>query len=380
MTTQKAKKTIPIITTSVFCIIIAAFVLLNAFITTPEIIVSERRPAAILPTRREGFNSRIFMDSTFSGQFNDFAADNFVFREQMRRVRSWMTFNVFRQSDMGGLIFHPDYGIASFVPMDERQYELTALRLTQIIQRDLDGLNLHFAIIPDKSYFTRFANMGLCPHRGAEIIGADLPSGVNMIDLTDTLTVDDFYRTDLHWCQTRLWGVMDRLSQEIGFANPAPTPIIDVGYWHGVYYQQLAMPMPQEPMRVHQVEGVTAWYWNHANNTFARGPIYDKTDPRHGFPSIDPYNIFLRGPQTLIRLETGNNTGRNLYLFRDSFGSSIAPLLSLSESYDNIWLIDLRSAFTSEMAELIGFTAGSDVLFLYSSLILNNHDLFRIGQ
>ena len=381
----KPKKIIPILTTSVFCIIIATFVLLNFFIASPDIIVSERRPAAVRPSQRNDFSNAIFMDSTFSGQFSDFASDSFVFREQMRRVRAWMSFSVFRHADVGGLIFHPDYGIASFVPMNERQYELVAQQLTRFIDRHLTTQDLHFAIIPDKSYFTRFGNMGLDPHRGAEILGAGLPSRVNMIDLTTSLTVSDFYRTDLHWCQTRLWDVMGTLSREIGFANPAPTPIIDVGYWHGVYYGQLAMPgIPQEPMQVHDVGNLFATYYRPAGLGLEPipGPIYDFENERWGFPSIDPYNVFLRGPQPLIRIETGNNTGRNLYVFRDSFGSSIAPLLALSESYDQIVLIDFRYIVGSHlMGEEVDFefSDDADVLFLYSSLVLNDAALFNVG-
>ena len=43
----------------------------------------------------------------------------------------------------------------------------------------------------------------------------------------------------------------------------------------------------------------------------------------------DPYEIFLSGPRSLITIENPNCKSDNeLVIFRDSFGSSIAPLLS----------------------------------------------------
>ena len=59
-------------------------------------------------------------------------------------------------------------------------------------------------------------------------------------------------------------------------------------------------------------------------------------------------------------------------LFRDSFGSSIAPLLI--ENYRKITLIDLRYINSELLTEYIEFN-NQDVLFLYSGVVLNQNIL-----
>ena len=61
-------------------------------------------------------------------------------------------------------------------------------------------------------------------------------------------------------------------------------------------------------------------------------------------------------------------------IFRDSFGSSIAPLLV--QSYAKVTLVDIRYMRMEMLQRLIGFE-NQDVLFLYSTLVLNNPDAFQ---
>jgi hypothetical protein len=66
---------------------------------------------------------------------------------------------------------------------------------------------------------------------------------------------------------------------------------------------------------------------------------------------------------------------KELILFRDSFGSSIAPLLL--GGYSKITMVDLRYISTDLLDNYIDFTKGQDVLFLYSTQILNNSFMLR---
>ena len=85
----------------------------------------------------------------------------------------------------------------------------------------------------------------------------------------------------------------------------------------------------------------------------------------------DPYDFFLNGPQALVFLESKELvSGRTLYLFRDSFGSSLAPLFL--GSYDKVVLIDLRYIDSRILTDFVKFESGSDVLFLYSSQVLGS--------
>ena len=94
------------------------------------------------------------------------------------------------------------------------------------------------------------------------------------------------------------------------------------------------------------------------------------------FEGLDPYDVFLGGPQGIIVIENPANTsGKELFIFRDSFGSSLTPLLV--ESYSKVTVLDLRNFRTELLASgFIEFTEGSDVLVILSSLALNEDNSF----
>jgi hypothetical protein len=294
------------------------------------------------------------------------------------------------QSDRGGLFFDHRGGIANFTTFDEAEYHRTAARIASMFElfpsEEGQGMNLHFAVIPDKSYYSRRSTLSICPHTATRIMSSAMPE-VNFIDISGDLTIDDFYRTDLHWDQTRLWEVMRTLSRELDFSMPTATPIIEVDEFFGVYYGQLSLPMRPDFMRVHAIPnelGIRARYLNERLSgqqmtaVTDRGPIYDYPM----FRGVDPYSIFLRGPQPIVWIdvrdaESPEATGRNLYIFRDSFASSIAPLLALSGSYDQIVLIDIRYIDGRILQYFVEFTPGSDVLFLYNTQSMNSSSMFR---
>ena len=75
----------------------------------------------------------------------------------------------------------------------------------------------------------------------------------------------------------------------------------------------------------------------------------------------------------MISIENPNSkNNKELLLFRDSFGSSIAPLLI--QNYSKITLVDLRYISSKMLGEFIKFN-DQDVLFLYSTVVLNQNIL-----
>ena len=80
--------------------------------------------------------------------------------------------------------------------------------------------------------------------------------------------------------------------------------------------------------------------------------------------------MYLNGADAFIIIDNPQaSSKKELVVFRDSFGSSIAPLLI--EGYSKITLIDIRYIQSSMIHNLIEFD-DQDVLFIYSTLILNN--------
>ena len=84
----------------------------------------------------------------------------------------------------------------------------------------------------------------------------------------------------------------------------------------------------------------------------------------------DLYEVFLSGANPLVTIENpAAKTEKELVLFRDSFGSSIAPLLT--SGYKKITVVDTRYMEPSLIGNFVKFD-NQDVLFLYSTVLLNS--------
>ena len=85
--------------------------------------------------------------------------------------------------------------------------------------------------------------------------------------------------------------------------------------------------------------------------------------------------MYLSGAAALLTIENPNaDSDRELIVFRDSFGSSLVPLLL--GDYETVWVLDTRYVNPGLLAQFVDFD-DQDVLFLYSVLILGNSSALR---
>ena len=89
----------------------------------------------------------------------------------------------------------------------------------------------------------------------------------------------------------------------------------------------------------------------------------------------DFYEAYLGGPLSLVTIENKNaTTDKELIMFRDSYGSSLAPLFI--EGYKKITLIDIRYMHPNMIEQFVEFN-NQDVLFIYSTSVLNNSETLK---
>ena len=138
----------------------------------------------------------------------------------------------------------------------------------------------------------------------------------------------------------------------------------------GVYAGQSALPLAAEPMYYLTspvLDGATVFDWETGETT----GLYDLEE----LFGRDPYDLYLSGAAALQVIENpACDTGRELVIFRDSFGSSMAPLLV--PGYSKITLVDLRY-MTSELIPEYVPAQGQDVLFLYAPGVMNSSNLLK---
>jgi hypothetical protein len=188
------------------------------------------------------------------------------------------------------------------------------------------------------------------------------------IDLTGSLSAGDYYRTDTHWRQEHLLDAADIICQTLGVTAPMAEDyrIIPLERpFYGVYYGQAALPMKPESMYCLQndmLDGCSVYNYEIGKTT----AVYDMEK----LESRDLYDIYLSGAAALLRIENpAAEGGRELVVFRDSFGSSLIPLLV--KDYAVVTVVDTRYIAPNLLGQYVEFSA-QDVLFLYSTLILNS--------
>ena len=142
--------------------------------------------------------------------------------------------------------------------------------------------------------------------------------------------------------------------------------------FYGVYYGQAALPM--EPDQIHYLTSelldqcVVTGY---DTGVPVEIPMYDMEKA----VGKDPYEMFLSGTRAILTVENPHaETEKELIVFRDSFGSSLVPLLM--KGYKKITVLDIRYVNSAMLGQYVEF-GNQDVLFLYSTMLLNNSLAFK---
>ena len=336
------------------------------FLPTKEASEAERRPLAQLPE----LSADTLLSGNFMGKFETFTQDQFPARDAFRQLKSLFHYYVLRQKDNNDIYIADGYAAKLEYPLSESSVKSATKRFNQIYTQYLkdSGSKIYSAVVPDKGYYLARPNgyLAMDYEQLFSAVEEAMPWATH-VDLTDRLSIGDYYRTDTHWRQENLLGVAQKLSQAMGVTPPKAedfTQILLERPFYGVYYGQAALPMEPEQMVVLQSKLLAdCKVYSYDTNSYTAVYNMEKLS------SKDLYDVFLSGPQSLLRIENPSaKTDRELIVFRDSFGSSLVPLLV--QDYRTVTLVDIRYIPSAILDQRLEFT-GQDVLFLYSTTILN---------
>jgi len=327
---------------------------------------SERRPLAQFPSdvTLDGI-----IDKTVIDAFEDYTVDQFPFREFFRSLKAKFQLEILNLKENNGLAIENDYIVKIESDFNKELVDYSLGRLEYVFEKYLkdNGGDKFVSLVPDKNYFLGEYYGYPAPDYEwlIEEVKAALPEA-EYIDIFGALQLDDYYRTDTHWRQEELDGVVEKLAEALGIKDRLSGEYTEntLEGFKGVYYGQSALyPTPDTLTYLTNdiLDGCTVYDYE----TGKTGSIYDHAQ----FESNDGYNFFLSGTRALLRIDNPNaTTDEELIIFRDSFGSSLTPLLV--EGYKSIYVVDIRYVMPDMLGNLIDFE-GKDVLFMYSALILN---------
>ena len=339
-----------------------------AWVKAPaEVSEAVRRPLEQFPA----VSGESLLSGQFMKDFADYAVDQFPLRDGFRTLNAYLTYYLLGQKDNNGIYLSDGYAAKMDYPLDEGSVSNALTRFMELHELYLEGSEVHFALVPDKSYYLAEEAGVLAIDYDAlyDRMAQELP-WAELIDLREYLTIDDYYRTDTHWRQEQIVPAAQAIADRLGVTVPEFQQMAIDRPFYGVYYGQAALPMEPDTM-YYLTNGVLENCTVTIHDSGTTAAVLDTTK----LGSRDLYDVFLSGGAAVLEISNpAGQAGRELIVFRDSFGSSMVPLLG--NDYETVWVLDSRYVNPAMLGNFVDFR-GQDVLFLYSTLILNSSSALR---
>ena len=334
-----------------------------------DISQAERRKLEQFPVP----TAQTLLDGRFMTKFEAFAQDQFPFRDGFRRFKAGFSYGILRKLDNNGIYLVDGSAGKLEYPLNSNSISGAVEKFQKIYDKYLKGGGgrIVFSVVPDKSYYLAAPNGYPAMDYEAMFSAFRALPWAQYVGLTDLLTGESYYKTDTHWRQETLLPVAERISEALGVTvEDSYSPVALERPFYGVYYGQAALPL--EPDTIWLLESDTLSGCTVTNyETGESSSVYDRTK----LDSRDLYDVFLSGAAAVLTVENpaaGNH--RELIVFRDSFGSSLVPLLV--PGYSKVTLLDIRYLPTDFLSQAVEFR-DQDVLFLYSTQVLNQSAMLK---
>lgn len=320
--------------------------------------ISERRKLETLPKD----------DLLNFSKWENYLIDHFYERETLKNIKGFITQKLLQKEENKNTIKKNNI----LFELNTKINENSILHITKIINKITEKYRqtnqVYYSIIPDKNYYTKNEIPKMNYSKFLEIIHQNLKN-INYISIFEDLNIDSYYTTDIHWKQPELLKVKETLLKKMN------QPITINNYekkikepFYGILYYRL--PFHVKPEKIEYLTN------KKIENTLVYN--YEKKEYHtiysENYQDLkDGYDMFLDGATPLLIIENKEcKSKKELILFRDSFASSITPLLI--ESYSKITLIDLRYISSNYLENIteITWNENNDILFLYSIPVINN--------
>ena len=345
----------------IFICVIFGFSLVSILVKDNRLSSFERRKLAQFPK----------LNKNFTKNLDDYLLDQFIFRNQLINLNSYINRKILNKIDNNDVYVIGDNIYDKTYPLNEKQTINFTKKINYIIENYCNDSNVYYSIIPDKSKFLYHGKYLKVDYNKLYNIVTNNIKG-NYINITDNLDIEDYYRTDIHWKQENLNDIVKEIVTSTGkeYKQAYYMPI-KYEEFYGASYSKAGTNMDPDTLTYlynSYMENISVKHLEYGDKN-----IYDTEKLK----SLDAYDVFLSGASSFVEIENKDvKDDSTLILFRDSFGSSIAPLLT--PYYNKIIMVDLRYINLDYLKDTLDFN-NSDVLFLYSTLIINESDILKVN-
>lgn len=341
------------IITFLFVGYIFLFSILGLVLKDKEISSTERRKLAKFP--------EIELTNQYITKVDKYFLDHFPLREEFRSLKATFNYKILNKLDNNKIYLKDNYIYKSNYPTNKKSVNYFLDNVNKLKKTFSEENTIYTMIIPDKNYYLESKDF-------LQIDYDYIYNTVNIenfIDIRDVLETSDYYETDTHWRQEKLDKVVKKMStvMDFDYKNISYKKNYYDGF-HGVYYGESAVKRKPEKLVYltnEELEQVSVKYLENKD----LGKVYNTSK----LTGMDAYEVYLDGASSFIEITNSNVSDKELVVFRDSFGSSLVPLLI--PYYSKITVIDNRYISSDYFKDLIEFK-DQDILFLYSTLVVND--------
>ena len=331
------------------------FSILHIVIKDKEISETERRNLKTFPQFK--------LTNNYITEIDEYLLEHFPFRDEFRSIKANFNYNILYKLDNNNIYLKDNYIYKSNYPTNYKSIENFKNKINKLSNLLTQNNNTYIMIIPDKNYYLEDENF---LHIEYDYIYNEIEKlNIKTIDIRHLMNIKDYYETDTHWKQENLNKVIYELSKYMNFNYQNYTYKENIyKNFYGVYYGESAINRNPEKLTY-----LTNDIIHNAKVYYLENNKLNKVYNEEKLTKLDSYDIFLDGASSYIEITNEYNvSGRELVIFRDSFGSSITPLLI--PYYSKITLIDNRYINSEIFKNYINFD-NQDILFLYSTLLVN---------
>lgn len=343
-----------------FSIIIIFVGILSLILKDIDVSIIERRNLTTIKDLSKDFFDNI----------EDYLSDQFPMRYNLLSLNSFYERNILKNKEKNGVYVVDDVIYEKNYPLDSNSVNSFVKKINFIKNNLFKDITTYYTIIPDKAYFLDEEKYLKIDYD--KILNELTNLNSEYIDIIDELEIDDYYQSDIHIRQESWLKLIPSLSQKLNF------DYYNINYqakvfdsFYGASYSKVINGKKENlTYLVHDYQNDLIV--NHLE--FGNKPLYDIDK----IGKTDSYDVFLSGPSAFIEIVNPNSTNnKELVIFRDSFGSSVAPLLS--PFYSKVTLIDLRYINSDFLSNYLTVNGKQDVLFMYSTLIINSSNVLKVN-
>ena len=149
--------------------------------------------------------------------------------------------------NMGNSISKDEYYVKEdgiyekFENINENAINTNINKINEISDKYLKDMNIYFTLIPNKEYYLDEQNKQQFSQI-ENIVRSKVNNNIKYFTIKETLKLEDYYRTDMHWKQESLRSTIEKIQQELNINVENTNNKYEeksLGDFYGQYYKEI---------------------------------------------------------------------------------------------------------------------------------------------